>query len=110
MNAIPKLVASRTLEGPLAWNATAIRGDVAEEIARLKRAPGKDIEMYGSSSLMQTLMKHDLVDEYRLWIHPVVLGSGKRLFPDNGQAAKLQLVSTQALQSGVVIHTYHPER
>ena len=110
MNAIPKLVASRTLEGPLAWNATAIRGDVAEEIARLKRTPGKDIEMYGSASLLQTLMKRDLVDEYRLWIHPVVLGSGKRLFPDNGQAAKLQLVSTQALQSGVVIHTYHPTR
>jgi len=85
-----------------------IRGDITEEIARLKRAPGKDIEMYGSASLMQTLMKHDLIDEYRLWIYPVVLGSGKRLFPDNGQATKLELASTQALQSGVVIHTYRP--
>lgn len=110
MNGIPKLVASRTLQGPLEWNASVIRGDVAEEIARLKRAPGKDIEMYGSTSLMQTLMKHDLIDEYRLCIHPLVLGSGKRLFPDNGHAAKLQLVGTQTLASGVVIHTYRPTR
>jgi dihydrofolate reductase len=110
MNSIPKLVASRTLQGPLGWNANAIGGDIAEEIARLKRAPGKDIEMYGSASLMQTLMKHDLIDEYRLWIYPIVLGSGKRLFPDNGQAAKLELASTQTLRSGVVIHTYQPTR
>jgi len=110
MSSIPKLVASRTLQGPLEWNASVIGGDIAEQIARLKRAPGKDIEMYGSASLMQTLMQHDLIDEYRLWIHPVVLGSGKRLFPDHGQAAKLQLASTQALRSGVVIHTYQPAR
>ncbi len=110
MNSISKLVASRSLQGPLGWNATVIRGDVAEEIARRKRAPGKDIEMYGSASLMQALMKHDLIDEYRLWVHPLVLGSGKRLFPENGQAAKLQLAGTQALRSGVVIHTYHPAR
>ena len=108
MNSIPKLVASRTLEGPLAWNATVIKGDVAEEIARLKRAPGNDIEMYGSSSLMQTLMKHNLIDEYRLWVHPFVLGSGTRLFPDDGQAAKLELASSKALSSGVVLLTYRP--
>jgi dihydrofolate reductase len=108
MNSIPKLVASRTLEGPLAWNATVIKGDVAEEIARLKRAPGNDIEMYGSSSLMQTLMKHNLIDEYRLWVHPFVLGSGTRLFPDDAQAAKLELASSKALSSGVVLLTYRP--
>lgn len=110
MNGIPKLVASRTLEGPLDWNARLIRGDVAEEIARLKRTPGKDIEMYGSASLMQTLMQHDLIDEYRLCIHPFVLGSGKRLFPDHGQAAKLQLTGATTLGSGVVIVSYRPAR
>jgi dihydrofolate reductase len=110
MNAIPKLVASRTLTGPLGWNATVIQGDVAEAIAGLKRTPGKDIEMYGSASLMQTLMKHDLIDEYRMWVHPFVLGSGKRLFPDSGQPAKLQLVSARSLDSGVVILSYHPAR
>jgi len=65
-----------------------IKGDVAEEIARLKRAPGKDIEMYGSSSLMQTLMKHNLIDEYRLWVRPFGLGSGTRFFPADRQAGK----------------------
>jgi dihydrofolate reductase len=110
MNSIPKLVATRTLAGPLTWNATAISGDVAEEIARVKRTPGKDIEMYGSASLMQTLIKHDLIDEYRLWIHPFVLGRGTRLFPADGHAAKLQLASSKTLGSGVVLLTYRPAR
>ena len=109
MSNIPKLVASRTLTGPLAWNATVLQGDVAEEIARLKGTPGKDIEMYGSASLMQTLMKHDLIDEYRIWVHPLVLGAGKRLFSDSGQPAKLQLTGTKVLASGVAILTYEPE-
>jgi dihydrofolate reductase len=108
MNAIPKLVASRTLAGPLEWNASLIGGDVAEEIAGLKREPGKDIEMYGSASLLQTLMKHGLVDEYRIWVHPVVIGAGKRLFIDNGHAARLRLAGSRTLGSGVVILTYEP--
>lgn len=110
MNSIPKLVASRTLKGPLAWNATVIEGDVAEEIAKLKREPGGQIEMYGSASLMQTLMQHDLIDEYRIWMHPLVLGSGKRLFPQAGQAARLQLTGTKLRSSGVVVMTYAPAR
>ena len=82
MNSIPKLVASRTLTEPLEWNATLIKGDVAEEIAKLKQEPGKDIEMYGSAALMQALMEHNLIDEYRIWVHPFVIGGGKRLFTD----------------------------
>jgi dihydrofolate reductase len=108
MNAIPKLVASRTLTGPLGWNATVINGDVAGEIARLKHEPGNGIEMYGSAVLMQTLMDHDLVDEYRIWVHPLVIGGGKRLFPEGGQNAELRLAGTRTLSSGVVILTYTP--
>jgi dihydrofolate reductase len=108
MNSIPKLVASRTLTEPLAWNATLIKGDVAEEIARLKQEPGKGIEMYGSAALMQTLMEHDLIDEYRIWVHPLVTGGGKRLFTEGGQNAELQLAGTKTLSSGVVILTYTP--
>jgi dihydrofolate reductase len=110
MNAIPKLVASRTLKEPLVWNATLIEGDVAQEIARLKQEPGRNIEMYGSTALMQTLMQHDLIDEYRIWVHPLILGSGKRLFPDNGQSVRLELVDTRMRRSGVTGLVYMPAR
>lgn len=110
MNSIPKLVASRTLKGPLGWNATLIKGDVAEEITKLKRESGGQIEMYGSASLMQTLMQRDLIDEYRIWVHPLILGGGKRLFPETGQAAKLRLTGTTSRSSGVVVMTYAPAR
>ncbi|MEI9431805.1 dihydrofolate reductase family protein [Mesorhizobium sp. Cs1299R1N3] len=110
MNSIPKLVASRTLAEPLEWNARLISGDVAEEIAKLKLEPGKDIEMYGSASLLQTLMKHGLVDEYRVWVHPFVIGGGKRLFVEGGHPAKLRLASSKILSSGVVILTYEPPK
>jgi dihydrofolate reductase len=108
MNAIPKLVASRTLTEPLEWNARLIDGDVAREIALLKTEPGNDIVMYGSSSLLQTLMKDHLVDEYRILIHPLVIGSGKRLFVENGEPAKLRLVATRTLSSGVAVLNYEP--
>jgi dihydrofolate reductase len=108
MNSIPKLVASRKLTEPLAWNARLIKGHVAQEIGQLKREPGKDIVMYGSAALMQTLMKHNLIDEYRIWVHPFVIGRGKRLFVDGGETAKLRLVGTKPLSSGVVILTYLP--
>src|SRR5262249_55871997 len=73
MNNIPKLVASRTLTEPLEWNATLIKGDVPGAIAKLK-VEGKNIEMYGSADLMQTLIENDLIDEYRIWVHPFVIG------------------------------------
>jgi len=106
MNSMPKLVASRTLKEPLEWNAILIKGDVPRELARLKQEPGKGIEMYGSAALMQTLMARDLIDEYRIWVHPFVIGGGKRLFTEGGQNSKLQLAGSKTLSSGVVILTY----
>ena len=108
MNEIPKLVASTTLTGPLPWNATVINGDVAAEIARLKREPGGDIEVYGSATLVQTLMRHNLIDEYRVAVHPIVLGGGTQLFPQGGVPATLRLTGTRTLDSGVVSLTYVP--
>jgi dihydrofolate reductase len=108
INSIPKVVASTTLREPLEWNASLIEGDVGEEVAKLKQQPGKDILMYGSPTLMRTLAEHDLVDEYKVWVHPVVLGSGKRLFTEGFGKTALELVDTQTLSTGVVILTYRP--
>jgi dihydrofolate reductase len=108
MQEIPKLVASTTLTGRLDWNATAINGDVAAELARLKREPGGGIEVYGSATLVQTLMRHNLIDEYRVAVHPIVLGRGTRLFPPDGVTATLRLTGTHTLDSGVVSLTYAP--
>lgn len=106
MNEIPKLVASTTLSGQLGWNATVINGDVAAAIARIKQQSGAGIEVYGSPTLVQTLMKHNLVDEYRVAVHPVVLGHGTTLFPQHGVSATLQLASARTLDSGIVNLTY----
>jgi len=109
MNEIPKLVASTTLTGPLPWNATALGGDVAAEVARLKTESGGDIEVYGSATLVQALMRRDLIDEYRVHVHPIVLGGGTKLFPASGGVpATLRLAATTTLDSGVVSLTYVP--
>jgi len=108
MNEIRKLVASTKLTGPLQWNATVINGDVAAEIARLKRESGGDIEVYGSATLVQTLMQHDLIDEYRIHVHPLVLGGGTQLFPQGGVPATLRLTGNRTLDSGVISLTYVP--
>jgi len=108
MNEIRKLVASTKLTGPLEWNATVINGDVATEIARLKGESGGDIEVYGSATLVQTLMRHNLIDEYRIHVHPVVLGGGTQLFPQGGMPATLRLTGTRTLDSGVVTLNYVP--
>jgi dihydrofolate reductase len=108
MNSLPKYVVSRTLE-EAAWNnSTIIKENVAEEVSKLKQQPGQDILMYGGADLMGTLMGHDLIDEYRLWVHPVVLGSGKRLFDGVGGQNILRLVATKTFGSGVVVLTYGP--
>jgi dihydrofolate reductase len=107
MNSMPKYVASRTLD-TVEWNASLIKGDVAEEVAKLKQQPGQDILVAGSGELVHTLMQHDLIDEYRLMLHPIVLGSGKRLFREGSDTKTLRLVETKPFSSGVVILTYHP--
>ncbi len=108
MNTLPKYVVSTTLEEPLEWNnSRLLKGDPAEEVSKLKQQAGQDILMYSSATLMDTLMSHGLIDEYRIWIHPLVLGSGKRLFKA-GAAAKLKLVDSTSLKSGVAVLTYTP--
>lgn len=107
MNSLPKFVASRTLD-TLAWQARLIEGDVADEVARLKQQPGQDILLAGSGELLHTLMEHELIDEYRLIVHPIVLGHGKRLFREGERTTTLRLVETKAVSSGVVILTYQP--
>jgi dihydrofolate reductase len=107
LNNTQKFVASRTLEEPLPWrNSTLLSGDAAEAVARLKREqPGQDLTVLGSGELLQSLMRRDLVDEYLLLIHPLVLGSGRRLFADDGAAAALRLVDSVTTTTGVLIAT-----
>src|SRR5947199_4444851 len=107
LNNIQKYVASTTLSEPLPWsNSTLLKGDAAEAVARLKEEPGKDLVVLGSGELIQSLMQRNLVDEYVLLIHPLVLGSGRRLFPDGGAFAALQLVDTRTTSTGILIATY----
>jgi dihydrofolate reductase len=106
LNSVPKYVASRTLD-EAAWNnSTLIQGDVAEAVRRLKQEPGGEIQVTGSGNLIQTLMEQDLVDEYRLWIFPVVVGDGKRLFAGGSLPGALKLTDTTVSTTGVAIHTY----
>ena len=108
LNRLPKYVASQTLQSVEWNNSTLLRGDVPEEVARLKRQPGKELQVHGSGNLVQTLTAHNLVDEYRLWFYPVVLGSGRRLFGEGSAPAALKLVDTKTTSTGVVIHSYQP--
>jgi dihydrofolate reductase len=108
-NELPKYVVSTTLTEPLAWqNSTLVRGDVAAEIAALKEQPGEAIQVIGSGELVQTLIRHDLIDEYRLMIHPLVLGSGRRLFREELPLVRLRLVDSKPTSTGVLIATYAP--
>jgi len=108
LNNTRKYVASTTLKEPLPWsNSTLLKGDAAKAVAELKAQPGKDIVVLGSGALLQSLMLHKLIDEYVLQIHPLVLGSGSRLFND-GPFATLRLVGTTTTTTGVVIATYQP--
>ena len=106
LNALPKHVASRTLDD-VSWNgATLLEGDVAEQVAELKREPGREIQVHGSGSLAQTLIQNDLVDEYRLLVYPVLLGDGRRLFADGTVRAALRLVDSRTTSAGVTLNTY----
>jgi dihydrofolate reductase len=105
-NRIPKYVASRTLT-EVGWqNAQLLGPDVPAAVQKLRAEPGGEIHVWGSAELIKTLAEHDLVDEYRLAIYPIVLGTGKKLFSDGFALAKLMLVETRALRSGVLINTY----
>ena len=109
-NSVRKYVVSTTLKEPLEWNnSVLLKGNLVDEITRLKQQPGTDITVHGSGRLVQTLMQNDLVDRYRLLVYPVVLGKGQRLFED-GSTAKLNLVKSQTFSSGVVGLIYEPTR
>ena len=109
LNTRPKYVASRTLSEPLEWqNSTVLQGDVAEAVAALKRQDGGDLLVIGSTALVQTLVGHDLVDEFRVMVDPLVVGGGKRLFRDDGARRPLRLVDSQVTTTGAIVATYAP--
>ena len=109
MNSLPKVVFSRTLE-KADWNNTRlVKANAEEEVAELKRQPGKDLFVFGSANLSSTLMRNGLFDEYRLGINPVILGGGNPLFKLNPNRMKLKLLEARPLKSGCVILRYQPE-
>jgi dihydrofolate reductase len=109
MNGVRKYVVSTTLEEPLGWeNSTLIKENIAEEIAGLKWQTGGDIAISGSAELVRSLLKDGLIDELRLMVHPVVVGSGKRLFEEGGDQTALELVDPRTFSTGVVYLTYRP--
>jgi dihydrofolate reductase len=107
-NSMPKYVVSSTLEDPEWNNSTVLKGDIVEEVAKLKQEQDGDIVVHGSPQLVQTLIEHDLVDEYRLMVFPVVLGSGKRLFGETTDKKSLRLVDSKVVGDGVAILVYQP--
>lgn len=110
LNATRKYVASRTLRSVEWRNSTLLEGDVAEAVARLKQQPGGNIAVLGSGELVQTLIRHDLVDEYFLGVFPIVLGSGKRLFRAADAPTRLTLVDSKTTSTGGVLLSYRPAR
>jgi dihydrofolate reductase len=110
MNRIEKYVFSTTLDRADWNNTTLVRGNAAEEVAKLKAQPGKDLFIFGSGDLAGSLLERGLIDEYRLIMVPVVLGAGKKLFPDAGQPVKFSLLSARTFRNGNVLLSYQPER
>jgi dihydrofolate reductase len=107
INAMPKYVASRSLKEPLQWNATLIKGDAAEAIAKLKQEPGGSLLQYGVGELTHTLLAHGLVDELRILVFPFTFGEGPRIFEQMG-VNTLKLLETKTFTSGAVLLTYQP--
>ena len=109
MNSFPKHVVSRTLE-KLDWNNShLIKGSVEREVSKLKQQPGQDLLIFGSGQLVNELMQHDLIDEYRFLVYPIILGNGKRFF-NYANKATLKLVETKTFSSGVILLRYQPSR
>jgi dihydrofolate reductase len=110
LDAMQKYVVSRTLRDPLPWqNSTVLPGEAAESVASLKQRSEKTFTVLGSGELVRTLAEHGLVDEYLLMIHPLLLGTGRRMFPDGGRRTALRLVDSVTTSTGVVIATYRPD-
>jgi class 3 adenylate cyclase/dihydrofolate reductase len=109
VNELPKYVVSKTLQDPGWNNVTVLHGDIGEAVAKLKAEPGGDIVLFGSADLVDELAKHELVDEYRFMVFPVILGSGKHMFRDQIETRHLRLVSSRTFGSGVVLLVYEPE-
>src|SRR2546430_16602172 len=107
-NSMPKYVVSSTLKDPEWTNSTVLDGDLADEVSKMRERPGGDIVVHGSAQLVQALLEHDLVDELRLMVFPVVLGSGKRLFGDTSDKKPLRLASSKVVGDGVAILVYQP--
>jgi len=108
LNRLPKHVASRTLQDVSWEGSTLIKGDLAEQVAELKRQPGRELQVHGSGVLAHALMQHDLIGDYRLLTYPVVLGTGRRLFADDTKPAALRLVDSKTTSTGVTINVYQP--
>lgn len=109
LNNAQKYVTSTTLEEPLPWrNSTLLKGEAAQTVAHLREKPGKDIVILGSGELVRSLMPHKLIDQYILSIHPLVLGTGRHLFADDGTSIALKLVATKSTSTGVLVATYEP--
>ena len=109
-NNMPKYVVSSTLEDPEWNNSTVLKGDLVEEVSKLKQEHDGDIDVHGSAQLVQSLLENDLVDELRLMVFPVVLGSGKRLFGETSDKKPLRLADSKMVGDGVAILTYQPAR
>jgi dihydrofolate reductase len=109
INGMPKFVASRTLQAPLAWNATLIEGNPAEEIGKMKQQPGGELLQYGVGELTRTMLQHGLVDELRLVVYPFTVGRGPRVF-ENFDPAGLKLLSSQPFSTGAIALHYEPGR
>jgi dihydrofolate reductase len=107
-NSIPKYVVSTTLENPTWNNSHVISENVADEVTRLRQQPGGDIVIHGSAALANSLMQDNLIDEYRLMVHPIVVGKGKRIFQEGIAAPPLKLVDTKTFSKGIVVLTYVP--
>jgi dihydrofolate reductase len=109
-NSMPKYVVSSTLENPEWNNTTVLKGDPVEEVSKLRQRPGGDIVVHCSAQLVQTLHEHDLVDELRLMIYPVVLGTGRRLFGETSDKRRLRLTDSKTVGDGITICIYEPAR
>ncbi len=110
MNSLPKIVFSRTLEKADWSNTRQVKGDAVEEISRLKSQPGKDLLIFGSADLASTLIQHGLVDEYRIFVNPILLGQGTPLFKGLKSRLPLRLVDSKVFKNGLVLLVYQPAK